>query len=121
MEHREFVEKWLSGQIDVTIDKNLAGHLFGERLVIPHKYRLQQASLRTLAFGITISSIAMFFFVAWYLALMGLVIGLALFPLCQKHAMKSVFKASLEKPAVLVAALERGVLVVSEKKSQQRR
>ena len=111
MDHQQFVDRYDARQIQVHVHRNSAAHFLSQDHLIPRKYRLQQASLRALAFGLLLLGGGLFFFVAWYLALVVVFAGFALFPVCQKHAARSVLRAALANELTFKAATEAGVLV----------
>lgn len=115
MEHQEFVQKYKSGAIAVSVDRNKAGFMYQSPSLLPDRLRTQQALARTVAFGGVLGGIVAFFFAPWWLALGIIMIGFCGFPTAQRLAAAGVLEAAIENPLVYDLATERGVLFVRER------
>jgi|GEM_PF-2329351 len=118
MEHAEFVERYKNGEIDVHIDKEAAGFFYEEKGFMPQYLRNQQRFIRFLFLGGTIGSIALFFYIPWYFALILLILSLQCAPKAQTMAAKGVLEASLKYPDIYYYSVSKGVLSVSERGSK---
>ena len=110
MDHSEFVEKYNSQVITVTVDENKAGFMFQKNGPMPQHLRLKQANKRTLFYGGIITGIALFFFVPWWVATAVLIFALYQGPKAQKHAAESVLEQALKEPNIYRTAIESQVI-----------
>lgn len=114
MDHSVFVEKYRSGLITVSVDKNKAGFMYESPLLMPQKLRTQQAIVRTAAFGGLLVGVALFLFAPWWFALAILLLGGFMFPKAQYLAAKGVLKAALESRLVYEVDIQNNVLDIKE-------
>lgn len=114
MDHAEFVEKYRANEIEVWIDKNEAGFMYEDPMLMPRRLRAQQAVIRAAAFGGSIFGVALFFLSHWWLALGVLLAGFFMFPVAQKAGVRGVLEASLKNPSVYQVAVERQVLIAKD-------
>ena len=114
MNHSDFVKKYNSNQISVSVDKNKAGFMYEPPGLMPQQFRTKQAMIRTLAFGGLLLGVALFFFVPWWAALGVLFVAFYMFPQAQKNAAKGVLLSSLQDPNVYQVAVENQVLATRE-------
>lgn len=114
MEHHDFVQKLHAKEIEVYVDKNKAGFLYGARHLLPDRLRTQQAVTRTLAFGGSLAGIVLFFLAPWWIAAAILIFGLAMFPRAQRLAANGVLEESISNPYVYAVAMAEGVLHIKK-------
>jgi hypothetical protein len=112
MEHGEFVQKYRAGLLVVRVDREKAGFLHGKPGLMTGRLRRSQANLRAIAFGGVGLGIALFFFVKWWIAGLVLIVGLVMFPYCQRSGARGVLEASLSDPGVYQVASQTGVLQI---------
>jgi len=115
MTHDEFVKKFNAGQIDILIDKNLAGYLYEQPYLLPRHIRTRQAVLRTVAYAGFAISLVLFFLTPWWVASGCLLASWSMFVVCQKSAVKGVYEAVLDYSNVYQTAIIAGVLKIKEK------
>ena len=115
MEHSEFLEGIAAGKIDLVVDKNAAGFLYGQPGLLPEPLRRRQANVRALGIGLLILGIALFFFVPWYVGAACVLAGLVQFPRAQKLAAADVADAVMKSPMVFQHALSRNVIQLINK------
>lgn len=112
--HKDFVEKYNSGEITVNVDNDKAGYMYAQS-DMSKELRKKQALLRTLTFGGIILGFALFFFVQWWIAFSVLIISFFQFPKLQTIAGEDVLQASLDNPNVYQVAINNQVLTISNK------
>ena len=113
MEHNEFLDRYNAGTLTVHVDKKAAGHRL--QSLLPRAIRLKQANRRAIGFLGLIVGIALFFLTQWWIAAMVLLASWAFLAYIQKATTSGVLEAALKHPTVYNAALEAGVLKISDK------
>lgn len=118
MNHKDFIEKYNSGEITVNIDINKAGYMYAQS-DMPKELKRKQAIIRAFAFGGVILGFVLFFYVQWWIALGILIMALSIFPKAQKVAGNDVLQASLDNPNVYQVAIDNQVLIISNKMTKE--
>ena len=113
MEHNEFLDRYNAGMLTVHIDKKVAGHRL--QSLLPSAIRLRQANRRAIGFLGLIVGIALVFFMQWWIAAMVLLGSCAFLAYIRKATTRGVLAAALKHPTVYNAAIEAGVLKISDK------
>lgn len=116
MDHSVFVQKYHTKSIQVKVDKNKAGFMFQDPFLMPFDVRKKQANLRLLVFSSFALSVALFFFVKWWIAVICLLAVLfILAPKAQKHAANTVLELALKNSTTYNEAIKQQVLTIEEK------
>ncbi len=105
--HANFVAKYSSGDLQVRIDTNAAGHLF--QTILRAEYGQGQAVRRTIAFGGFLGGLISIFFVGWW-SLIGFSIGFIGMKTSRSHTNKSVIDAALKYPSYYEALVKAKIL-----------
>lgn len=115
MNHQTFVEKYNKQELSVNIDRDKAGFMYEKTNLMPQELRKKQAMIRFFAFFGLISSIVLFFYIQWWIALILFFVSFSIFPQIQKMAMKDVLDISLVNSDVYQAAIDNQVLIINSK------
>lgn len=118
MNHSEFVEKYNSGSIIVSVDADKAGFMYN-LADIPKELKTKQALLRVFSFGGIILGITLFFYTHWWIALPILLIVLSMFPKLKNIAVNDVLQSSINNSSVYQIAIENQVLKMSPKMNEE--
>lgn len=104
--HAEFVRKYNSGELTLTVNTNAAGYLFQNLLA---EYASRQAMLRTFFFGGIIGGTIAIFFVGWW-SLIGFVVGFFGMKSSRAHTDRSVIQEAIKNPDFYRAMVEANIL-----------
>ena len=113
MEHKEFRDRYNAGTLTVHVDKKATGQRL--QSLLPSAIRVKQANRRAIGFLGLIVGIALFFFMQWWIAATVLLASCAFLAYLRKATTSGVLEAALKHPTVYHAALEAGVLKISDK------
>ena len=109
MPHEEFVNKYRSRKISLTVNTNAAGYLFQSVLA---DHASKQANYRAIFFGGIIVGIISIFFVGWW-SLLAFLVGIIGHKLSSRHTDRSVIAKVLESEFAYHELAEARIIALS--------
>jgi hypothetical protein len=115
MDHAEYRRRIGDDTIRVHIDESKVGCFYARAGLIPADLRRRPAIIRAAACAGMAAGGLLFLAAPWWLSLLVLFAGLALFPRAHRAAVDGLRQAALADPRVFDLAHSQRVLIVSER------